>query len=86
MRWLVLSGELLKWQELRVGLLSNRHGRMSFHEPGLDALFRICASAGCSVARSAAWFGADSDKRGGRLTAGYVPHLFFKAPAELQPG
>ena len=59
---------------------------MSLDEPGLDALFRIWATAGCGVARSASWFGADSVGRGGGHSARHSPRFFFKAPVELPPG
>ena len=55
-------------------------------EPGLDALFRIWATAGCGAARSASWFGADSVGRGGGHSAGHGPRFFFEAPVELPPG
>ena len=48
-----------------MGLSSDPQGHMSLDEPGLDALFRIWATAGCGVARSASRFGADSVGRGG---------------------
>ena len=54
-------------------------------EPGLDALFRIRATAGCGVARSASWFGADSVGWGGGHSAGHCPRFFFEAPVELPP-
>ena len=69
-----------------MGLSSDPHGHMSLDEPGLDALFRIMATAGCGVARSASWFGADSVGRGGGHSAGHGPRFFFKAPAELPTG
>ena len=59
---------------------------MSLEEPGLDALFRIWATAGCGVARSASWFGADSVGLGGGQSAGDGPRFFLKAPVELAPG
>ena len=59
------AGQFSEWKVLRVGLSSDLQGHMSLEEPGLDALFRIWATAGCSVARSASWFGADSLGRGG---------------------
>ena len=71
---------------LRVGLLSDPQGHMSLDEPGLDALFRIRATAGCGVARSASWFGAVSVGRGSGHSAGHGPRLFFKALVELPPG
>ena len=55
-------------------------------EPGLDALFRIWATAGCGVARSASLFGADSVGRGGGHSTGHGRCFFFKAPVELPPG
>ena len=69
-----------------MGLSSDPQGHMSLDEPGLDALFRIWATAGCGVARSASWFGADSVGRGGGHSAGHGPRFFFKAPVELPPG
>ena len=59
---------------------------MSLDEPGLDALFRIWATAGCGVARSASWLGAASVGRGGGHSAGHGPRFSFQAPAELPPG
>ena len=79
-------GEFSEWKVLRVVLSSNRHGHMSLDEPGLDALFRILATAACAVARSESWFCADSVGRGGRHSSGHGPRFFFKAPTELQPG
>ena len=58
------AGEFSEWKLLRVGLSSDPQGHMSLDEPGLDALFRIWATAGCGVARSASWFGADSVGQG----------------------
>ena len=69
-----------------MGLSSDPQGHMSLDEPGLDALFRIWATAGCGVARSASWFGADSVGRGGGHSAGHGPRFFFKAPVELPQG
>ena len=69
-----------------MGLSSDPQGHMSLDEPGLDALFRISAIAGCGVARSASWFGADSVGRGGGHSAGHGPRFFFKAQVELPPG
>ena len=69
-----------------MGLSSDPQSHMSLDEPGLDALFRIWATAGCGVARSASWFGADSVGRGGGHSAGHGPRFFFKAPVELPPG
>ena len=80
------AGEFSEWKVLRVGLSSDPQGHMSLDEPGLDALFRIWATAGCGVARSAFWFGADSVGRGGGHSAGHGPRFFFKAPVELPPG
>ena len=68
---------------LRVGLSSDPQGHMSLDEPGLDALFRIWATAGCGVARSLSWFGADSVGRGGDHSAAHGSRCFFKAPLEL---
>ena len=56
----VSAGEFSEWEVLRVGLRSDPHGHRSLDKPGLDALLRIWATAGCGVARSASWFGADS--------------------------
>ena len=78
--------EVSGWKVLRVGLLSDPQGHMSLNEPGLDALFRIWATAGCRVAKSASWFGANSVRRGGGHSAGHGPSFFFKAPVELPPG
>ena len=78
--------EFSEWKVLRVGLSSDPQGHMSLDEPGLDALFRIWATAGCVVARSASWFGADSVGRGGGHSAGHGPRFFLKAPVELRPG
>ena len=65
-----------------MGLWSDPQGHMSLDQPGLDALFRIWATAGCGVVRSGLaripW------ARGGRHSAG--PRFFFKAPLELPPG
>ena len=69
-----------------MGLSSALQGHMSLDEPGLDALFRIWATAGCRVARSASWFGADSVGQGGGDSAGHGSPFFFKAPVELPPG
>ena len=80
------AGEFSEWKVLRVGVSSDPQGHMSLDEPGLDALFRIWATAGCGVARSASWFGADSVGRGGGHSAGHGPSFFFKAPVELPPG
>ena len=80
------AGEFSEWKVLHVGLSSDPRGHMSLDEPGLDALFRIWATAGRGVARSASLFGADSLGRGGGHSAGHGPHFFFKAPAELPPG
>ena len=80
------AGEVSEWKVLRVGLSTNPHGHMSLDKPGLDALFRISATAGCDVARSASWFGPDSVGRGGGHSAGQGPRFFFKAPVELPPG
>ena len=74
------AGEFSEWKVLRVGLSSDPQGHISLDEPGLDALFRIWATAGCGVARSASWFGADSVGRGGRHSAEHGPRFFFKAP------
>ena len=52
--------EVSEWKVLRVGLSSNPRGHMFLEEPGLDSLFKIWATAGCGVARSAAGFGANS--------------------------
>ena len=71
---------------LRVGLSSDPQGHMSLDEPGLDALFRILATAGYGVARSASWFGADFVGGGGGHSAGHVPRFFFEALVELPPG
>ena len=84
--WELSAGEVSAWKVLRVGLSSDPQGHMSLDEPGLDALFRIWATAGCGVARSASWFGADSVGRGGGHSAGHGPGFFFKAPVELPPG
>ena len=46
----------------------------------------IWATAGCGVARSASWFGADSPGQGGGHSAGHGPCFFLKAPTELPPG
>ena len=80
------AGEFSEWKVLRVGLSRDPQGHMSLDEPGLDALFRIWATPGCGVARSASWFGADSVGRGGGHSAGHGPRFFFKAPVELPPG
>ena len=40
------AGEFSEWKVLRVGLSSDPQGHMSLDEPGLDALFRIWATAG----------------------------------------
>ena len=80
------AGEFSEWKVLRVGLWSDSQGHMSLDEPGLDALFRIWATAGCGVARSTSWFGADSVGRGGGHSTGHGPRFFFKAPVELPPG
>ena len=80
------AGEFSEWKVLRVGLSSNPQGHMSLDERGLDALFRIWATAGCGVARSASWFCADSVGRGGGHSAGHGPRFFFKAPVELPQG
>ena len=69
-----------------MGLSSDPQGHMSLDEPGLDALFRIWATAGCGAASSAPWFGADYVGRGGGHSAGQGPRFFFKAPVELPPG
>ena len=63
-----------------MGLSSDSQGHMSLEEPGLDALLRIWATAGCGVARSASWFRADSVGQGGGHSAGHRPRFFFKAP------
>ena len=68
------------------GPVERLQGHMSLDEPGPDALFRIWATAGCGVARSASWFGADSVGRGGGHSAGHGLRFFFKAPVELPPG
>ena len=78
--------EVLEWKVLRVGLSSNPQGHMSLDEPGLDALFRIWATAACGVARSASWLGADSVGQGGGHSAGHGPCFFLKALVELPPG
>ena len=80
------AGEFSEWKVLRVGLSSDPQGHMSLDEPGLDALFRIWAAAGCGVARSASWFAADSVGRSGGPSAGHGPRFFFKAPVELPTG
>ena len=80
------AGEFLEWRVLRVRLSSDPQGHMTLDEPGLDALFSIGATAGCGVARSASWFGADSVGRGGGHSAGRGPRFFFKARVELPPG
>ena len=80
------AGKFSEWKVLHVGLLSDPRGHMSLDEPGLAALFRIWATAGCGVARSASWFGADSVGRGGGHSAGHGPRFFFKAPVALRPG
>ena len=80
------AGEFSEWKVLRVGLSSDPQGHMSLDEPGLDALFRIWATAGCGVARSASWFGAHSVGWGGGHSAGHGPRFFFKASVELPPG
>ena len=80
------AGEFSEWKVLRVGLSSDPQGHMSLDEPGLDALFRIWATAGCGVARSASWFGADSVGRVGGHSAGHGPRFFFQAPVELPSG
>ena len=80
------AGEFSEWKVLRVGLSSDPQGHMSLAEPGLDAPFRIWATAGCGVARSASWFGADFVGRGGGHSAGHGARFFFKAPVELPPG
>ena len=80
------AGEFSEWKVLRVGLSSDPQGHMSLDEPGLDALFRIWATAGFRVARSAPCFGADSVGQGGGHSAGHCPRFFFKAPIELPPG
>ena len=80
------AGEFSEWKVLRVGLSSDPQVHMSLDEPGLDALFRIWATAGCGVARSASWFGADFVARGGGRGAEHGPRFFFKAPVELPPG
>ena len=69
-----------------MGLSCDPQGHMSLDEPGLDALFRIWATAGCGVARSASWFGAHSVSQGGGHSAGHGRRFFFKAPVELPPG
>ena len=56
----LIAGKFSEWKVLRVALSSDPQGHMFLDEPGLDALFRIWAIAGCGVARSASWFGADS--------------------------
>ena len=80
------AGEFSEWEVLRVGPSSDPQSHMSLDEPGLDALFRIWAAAGCGVARSASWFDADSVGRSSGHSAGHGPRCFFKAPVELQPG
>ena len=80
------AGEFSEWKVLCVGLSSDPRGHMSLDELGLDALFRIWATAGCGVARSASWFGGDSVGRGGGHSTGHGPRFFFKAPVELPPG
>ena len=80
------AGEFPERRVLRVGLSSDPQGHMSLDEPGLDALFRIWATARRGVARSASWFGADSVGGGGGHSAGHVPRFFFKAPVELPTG
>ena len=80
------AGEVSAWKVLRVGLSSDPQGQMFLDEPGLDALFKICATARCGVGRSASWFGADSVGQGGGHSTGHGPRFFFKAPVELPPG
>ena len=65
--------EVSEWKVLRVGLSSDTQGHMSLEEPGLDALFRI-------------WATADSVGQGGGQSAGHGPRFFFKALVELPPG
>ena len=79
-------GEFSDWKVLCVGLSSDPKGHMSLDEPRLESLFRIWATGGCGVARSASWFGPDSVGRGGGHRAGHGPRFFPKAPVELAPG